>query len=179
MNDICAHIEALLFLSGKPVSRSVLSKTLQCSRDVVEASIRILQDRFNTIHSGIHLVSQADEIEFVTNPDLALFLSEFFKKERTNALTKPSLETLTVIAYRGPVTRPELEQIRGVNCSLILRNLMIRGLITEEVAPQGFLPVYVVTPAFLEYLGLHSLEELPQYADFHHHGVLSFSSPSL
>ncbi len=89
------------------------------------------------------------------------------KKEASGPLTRPSLETLAVIAYRGPVTKPEIEQIRGVNCAIILRNLLIRGLIEEREDTTRLQNVYTVSVDFLRELGLHNLDELPKYPDFH------------
>ena len=82
-------------------------------------------------------------------------------------LTRPSLETLTIIAYRGPITKPEIEQIRGINCSLILRNLALRGLIEEADDAARLQPVYTVSVKFLRHLGIHAASELPQYEDLH------------
>ncbi|MEK7452518.1 MAG: SMC-Scp complex subunit ScpB, partial [Patescibacteria group bacterium] len=104
---------------------------------------------------------------FVTNPDASEDVASFLKKDATSPLTKPSLETLTVIAYRGPVTRPELEQIRGVNCGIILRNLLIRGFIEETQDNTRLQVVYTVSIDFMRKLGLTHLEELPEYQSFH------------
>ena len=82
-------------------------------------------------------------------------------------MTQPSLETLTIIAYRGPITKPEIEQIRGVNCSLILRNLLIRGLIEEKEDKQRLQNTYTISFDFLRHLGADRVEELPQYSDLH------------
>jgi segregation and condensation protein B len=91
----------------------------------------------------------------------------FVKEDVSGELTRPSLETLTIIAYRGPVTKPEIEQIRGVNCSLILRNLLMRGLVEEREEASRLQPMYTVSSDFLRHLGLSSLSELPSYGEFH------------
>ena len=82
-------------------------------------------------------------------------------------LTRPSIETLTIIAYRGPITKPEIEQIRGVNCSLILRNLLMRGLVEESESVERLQPVYAISADFLRHLGLHAISDLPDYATLH------------
>ena len=79
------------------------------------------------------------------------------------------METLTIIAYRGPITRLELEQIRGVNCSLILRNLMIKGLIEEERDGKRMVSDYRVSLNFTRYLGINKIEDLPDYQKLHSH----------
>jgi len=84
-------------------------------------------------------------------------------------LTRPQLETLTVVAYCGPITKPELEQLRGVNCALILRNLMMRGLVKEVEDVTNFLPTFEVTMDYLRHLGINSLNELPDYDKLHKH----------
>jgi len=80
------------------------------------------------------------------------------------------LETLTIIAYRGPVTRPEMEQIRGVNCSQILRNLLIKGLV--EMEEKNKEPYYSISVDFLKYLGVSNIQELPDYDKLHQHESL-------
>ena len=100
-----------------------------------------------------------------TRPEHSDLVSEFIKAEELGDLTRPQLEALSVLAYRGPLAKSELEQVRGVNCSLILRNLMIRGLV-EPVNSEASLPRYQVTVDFLRYLGLSSVKELPEYENF-------------
>jgi segregation and condensation protein B len=89
-------------------------------------------------------------------------------------LTKPGLETLTIVAYRGPITKPELELIRGVNCSLILRNLLMRGLVVQQPGTEGdeVLAQYTASPEFLQYLGFTSVQQLPNFDELHSHQLL-------
>lgn len=94
------------------------------------------------------------------------------KDEMAGELTKAQLETLTVVAYRSPVTRPELEQIRGVNCAVILRNLLVRGLIEEKEHATHPIPVYTLSLEAMRHLGMTSTTELPQYAELSHHAHL-------
>ena len=83
--------------------------------------------------------------------------------ETTGELTRAALETLTIVVYRGPIGRAELEQIRGVNCAIILRNLLIRGLVTSEARKEKLETVYQVSLDFLKFLGLRTPQELPDY----------------
>lgn len=161
---VTTQIEAILFASSKPITVQKLKSTLKVSEEVLREAIEDIASRFNTDGSGIHLLNHGGKIQFVTNPDQAELISTFFKQEVSGELTRPSLETLTIIAYRGPITKPEIEQIRGVNCSLILRNLMIRGLIDEKDDKQRLQPVFTVSPDFVRQLGVHSVEELPNFA---------------
>ena len=164
---LITKLEAILFAVAKPITISQLQKQLSVSQEVLDEAIISIKERYNGSTSGIHLLEHAGKIQFVSNPDVGEDVAAFLKKEASGPLTRPSLETLAVIAYRGPVTKPEIEQVRGVNCGLILRNLLIRGLIDEEEAAQRLQPVYTVSQDFLRELGLHSIEELPEFTSFH------------
>ena len=110
-----------------------------------------------------------EEWQMMSNPDNREAAENFLKAEVSGELTRPQLETLTVISYCGPITRPELDQIRGVNCSLIVRNLMMRGLVKEVEDATNLLPKYEVTMDYLRHLGLNNLNELPDYDKLHNH----------
>lgn len=167
MSMITTTIESILFASAKPVAVSALKKILSTSEETLREAIDELAKRFNTDASGIHVVEHEGKLQFVTNPSQAEVVSLFLKEELGGELSRPSLETLTIVAYRGPVTKPEMEQIRGVNCSLILRNLLMRGLIDEADDAERLQPVYTVSVDFLRHLGIHSASELPDYASLH------------
>jgi len=160
-------LESILFAMAKPVPRSALKKALDVSSEVLDEAIEDLKRRFNAESSGIQLIDHDGELQFVTNPASAEAVASFLKLEADAELTRPSLETLTIIAYRGPITKPEIEQIRGVNCSLILRNLLIRGLIEETDDASRLQPTYTVATKFLRHLGARDLSELPDYAELH------------
>jgi segregation and condensation protein B len=160
------QLQALLFASAKPFSVRQIAGHLSLSVQEVEAGIIELTERMNTEASGIHVMKTADGYQLVTSPACAEIVARLTKDE-PGELSRPSLETLTVIAYRGPITQPELEAIRGVQCSLILRNLLIRGLIVERDDVGRGEPVYTLSSDTLRYLGLHSEKELPDYAAFH------------
>ncbi len=164
---LTTKIESILFAVAKPVAVDLLCKQFGVNEEVIKASLEDIRHRFNNPTSGIHLLEHEGKIQFVTNPDCAEDVAGFLKKEASGPLTKPSLETLTVIAYRGPMTRPEIEQIRGVNCGLILRNLLIRGYIEEEQDKTRLQPVYAVSMEFMRKLGLTHREELPEFQSFH------------
>ncbi len=164
---LTTKIEAIVFAVAKSVSVSQLKKQLNLSDELMTEALNDMTNRFNIPDSGIHLLQHEDKIQFVTNPDVGSVVAGFLKKEASGPLTRPALETLAVIAYRGPVTKPEVEHVRGVNCSMILRNLMIRGLIEEQDDLERLQPVYRVSPDFLKTLGLHSREELPEFEAFH------------
>ena len=164
-----SKIEVILFVAGKPLSIKKLAEVSGTKTKEVEAVIKVLTERYNNNESGVRLVQSGNEVQFMTSPDHAKLVRDFLKSDITGELTRPQLETLTVVAYRQPITKPELEQIRGVNCSLILRNLMMRGLVKEVEKPESLLPLYEATMDYLRHLGLRSVNELPDYNDLHKH----------
>ncbi len=162
-----AKIEAILFASGKPVSLKSLAKVLVVKADELEAAIVEIKKEKNIDDSGIQLIDHDGSLQLVTNPAFGELIGSLVKDEFAGELTRPQLETLSIICYRGPVTKPEIEQIRGVNCSLIIRNLLIRGLVEEKEDSVRLQPVYIATPDFVRHLGVHTLADLPEYEHFH------------
>ncbi len=166
--DLTILIESLLFISGKPISLRRLSDIVGKDKKQVAAAVQTLMEQYNTPDRGIHIQQAGSSYQMATNPECAYLIKEFVKAEQSGELTKPSLETLTIIAYRGPVTKAELEQIRGVNCSLIIRNLMIKGLIEASEDREKMATVYTVTFDFLRFLGADRVEDLPNYEALRH-----------
>ncbi len=169
MNELNSKIESIFFVASKPLSLGALAKALDVSKDKVAEAVETLKSKYNQDDCGIHILEINDELQMSTNPVHAAVVDEFIKDEIAGELTKAQLETLTVIAYRGPITRPELEQIRGVNCSLILRNLLIRGLIEEREDEGKLMPVYVLSFDALRHLGITDVAQLPEFEQLHAH----------
>lgn len=161
------QIEAILFLQAKPVSYSKLAKWMNCTVDEVKRAVADLAAAYQASHSGLSLTHTATEAQLTTSGDLHDLVARVIKDERTGDLTKPSLEALAIIAYRSPITKAELEAIRGVNCSLILRNLLIRGLVTETYDKTKGIEVYDITPEYLQLLGVSAVSALPEYDRLH------------
>lgn len=158
-------IEALLFASAKPCSIKRLSEISGAEADDVKKSLDDLARRLEECESGLMLARHGHEAELITRPEAAEKVGAFLKAEAYGELTRPSLEALTILAYRGPLTRPELEQIRGVQSALILRNLLLRGFIEEHEETRLGQPTYGVAMEFLRALGVASVSELPDYED--------------
>lgn len=165
MTQVHKQIESLLFIAGKPLSAKRIAEILNVKQDEVKQAAEELVAWYAEQDRGILVMSSHETYQMATASDAAKLITEFIKSEQSGDLTKPSLETLTIIAYRGPVSKIELEQIRGVNCSLILRNLLIKGLIEAEFDRKQKQTVYTITLPFLEFLGLRSRDELPQYKE--------------
>lgn len=167
MNELSAKIEALLFVATKPMPIKQLAKILGASIEDIDASISQLVVVRNTDLSGVHLIVGDEGVQLVSNALFADVVSALAKEDVDSELTRPSLETLTIVAYRGPMTKPEIEAIRGVNCTLILRNLSVRGLITEEEDSIKLQAMYALSNDALRYLGLHDVKELSDYEALH------------
>lgn len=160
-NNLKSQLESILLVSSKPISVSKLSEILSVKPKDVEAEINSLSQDYN--ERGIRLLRNNNQVQFVSAPENTDIIQNYLKDDLTGELTKPSLETLTIIAYRQPISKAEIEQIRGVNCSLILRNLLIRGLVEAEYNKEKALTLYNATMDFLKYLGLNSVAELPDF----------------
>ncbi|MBI4139222.1 SMC-Scp complex subunit ScpB [Candidatus Uhrbacteria bacterium] len=167
-----ATIEALLFAAAKPCAVKRLAELTGKDADDVKKALATLEERLEEADSGLMLIRHGHEAELVTRPEASAIVSLLLKAEAYGELTRPSLEALTILAYRGPLTRPELEQIRGVQSSLILRNLMMRGLVEEREEMRLGQPKYAVTVDFLRALGLSSVEELADYEELRGHATV-------
>jgi len=161
--DIKALLESVLLVSNKPLSFKELASILGSEENLVKDSIAILQSKFNQEDSGIHLALNNNKVQLISNPKFGKWLQNYLKDELTGELTNASLETLSIIAYRQPISKEELEQIRGVNCSLIIRNLLIRGLIEAQEEKGDLAPKYCVTMDFIKHLGISAITDLPNY----------------
>lgn len=166
---LLSKLETILFVASKPLGFKKIAKVLGAPSEEIGAALETLRAKYSTPESGIMLVQNNDEWQMVSNPDNREAAENFLKAEVSGELTRPQLETLTVISYCGPITKPELEQIRGVNCSLILRNLLMRGLVKEMEDSANLLPTYEATMEYVRHLGLNNLRELPDYDKLHAH----------
>lgn len=160
---IKSQLESLLLVTSKPVSVAKLAEVLKVKPKEAEESLKELIGQYNQSAGGIRLIRNNNSVQLASNPANAELVKSYLKDDITGELTEPSLETLTIVAYRQPVTKAEMEQIRGVNCSLILRNLMIRGLVEAEYDKIKAATVYSVTMDFLKHLGINSVIDLPDF----------------
>ncbi|HXF35708.1 MAG TPA: SMC-Scp complex subunit ScpB [Actinomycetota bacterium] len=164
--ELLRRIEALLFVSDEPVPASVLAPALGVDRRRAEALCEELASVYEERNAGLVLRNVAGGWRLATHPDVAPTVERFVLSSRQARLTKAALETLAIVAYKQPVTRHQIAQVRGVNSDGVLRALVERGLVQEvgrEESP-GRPVLYGTTPAFLERLGLPSLAALPSLA---------------
>lgn len=156
-----ARVEALLFVAEDPPSIAQLARALEAPPEAVEAALDALHERLKD--RGLRLQRKGDRVQLVTAPEAAEDVRRFLGLNATPRLSTAALETLAIIAYRQPITRAEIEAIRGVNCEGVLRTLLAKGLIEEVDRAEGpGRPIrYGTTFLFLQHFGLRSLSDLP------------------
>ncbi len=157
-----AEVEAVLFVASAPVSIAELARALDCPEDEAATAIRELQERLDARGSSLQVVEIAGGYHLCTRPAYAAVIGRLLARE-SNRLSRAALETLAIIAYWQPITQPEIEAVRGVGCSSVLKTLLDRSLIAEAGRkPTVGRPIlYVTTPSFLHYFALKDLSELP------------------
>lgn len=163
MTSLKSKVESLLFITSRPLATKKIAELLKVKPDEARLVLSELYQDYQVSVGGIKLLKTKDEWQFGTSPENSSVVSQFLQEELSGELTRPQLETLTIIAYRGPITKMEIEQIRGINCSLILRNLLIRGLVEGREEGKNKASTYQATMDFLRFLGLTSVVELPNY----------------
>ena len=155
-------IESILYYKGEPMSRKELCKLLEVTESTLEEALATL--RKNIEGRGIALIETDDEISLGTAKEASETIEKISKEEMNKEIGKAGLETLTIVAYKGPIGRNAIDNIRGVNSSFILRNLMIRGLI-ERMQDPNDQRAYLYKPSMelLNFLGLAKIDDLPEY----------------
>lgn len=164
--NIKRSIESLLFVSPKPLSLKELADVLDKKTEEVEKNLQELIDDYKNNDRGILVIENSKKYQMSSSPESAAIVQKFMQSEVSGELTPASLETLTIIAYRGPIKKKDIEKIRGINCSLILKNLLIRGLVEEKSADEVEDNIYTVSLDFVKFLGISSLSDLPDYEKF-------------
>ncbi len=154
-------IEGLLFYKATPQKKSVVMKLLGLSTEELHVALTTLHQRLEA--GATRLVETETDIQLTTAPILAPFIEALRKDELKGDIGKAGAETLAIILYRGPITRAEIDRIRGVNSSFILRNLLIRGLV-ERIGTTGTSHSYQITPTLLATLGSPTRHQLPHFA---------------
>lgn len=155
-------VESLLFVAGEPVTIGQLARTLELPADAVEAAVEQLTIECQT--RGIRIQRLGDQIQIVSAPETAPAVARFLGVQASNRLSSAALEVLAIVAYRQPITRAQVEAIRGVDSSGVIRVLLARELIAEtgRLETAGRPILYATTPEFLRQFGLTGLSDLPE-----------------
>lgn len=161
MSELEQAIEAILFVAEQPVELSKLIKTTGASEARVKQALKNLATKL--ADGGINLLRAGKSYQLVTAPKQAGVVEKFIGQQFRAELSQPALETLAIIAYRQPVTKADIETVRGVSSEQTLRNLLVRGLVTESghSPTPGQPKLYRTTAKFLQVLGLGQTDQLP------------------
>jgi len=164
-DQIIARLEALLFVAAGAVLPSQLASALDLPQRELENYLEMLERRLTTddLLHGLRLQRHHGRVQLTTSPEFAQDIERFLGLETSNRLSRAALETLAIIAYQQPVTRPEIDAVRGVSSDGVLKSLLSKGLIQEigRAERPGRPILYTTTSDFLQHFGLNSLEELP------------------
>lgn len=160
-----AQIEALMFFRNEPLSLARLSEYTGKSEAEVREAVEILKTKM--MGRGVEVLEHADTFSLATNKEMSPVIEKITKDELLRDIGRAGLETLSLILYKGPISRREIDYIRGVNSSFVIRNLSIRGLIERTENKDGERS-HAYTPSFelLQFLGINSINELPEFENF-------------
>jgi len=157
--DLASKIESVLFWKAEPQSIKILAKLLEAPAEEIGVAIKQLES--SLIGRGIRLAEKGNEVALVTAPEFGSIAEKLAKDEFTGELGRAGLETLATVIYRAPVPKAEIDYIRGVNSSFILRHLAIRGLV-EKVGTNKYQPTFEA----MSWLGITKIADLPDYEKF-------------
>lgn len=162
--ELNARIEAILFYKTEPVSIKALADFLSVTSEEITSALTTLGSILAT--RGIRILTTDTTVQLITAPEVSELIEQLRKDELSTDIGKAGAETLAIVLYRGPLSRVEIDRIRGVNSAFILRNLLIRGLVERRAHPtdsRSF--TYAVTPSLLQHLGITAREELQDFAE--------------
>lgn len=166
--EIRSVLESILFIAGEPLTIETLQKILDISREETEGHVKELISEYSLKNSGLLIVEVAEGVQMVTNPASAPWVKKLIATAIPTKLSQQSLETLSIIAYKQPIIKSEIEAVRGVNSDGVVKTLLERRLVKilgrKEVPGRPLM--YATTKEFLQYFGLKDLSELPTLKDF-------------
>jgi len=159
-----AGLEALLFVHGESLSIEKIEQCLGLEKGEGNKLVDQLAEVTSNDSRGLRIIKDFDKIQMVTKPEFGKILENFVRAELSEELTPASLETLSIISYLGPISRSQIEYLRGVNSVFTLRNLLLRGLIDRYPDPKRA-NAYLYRPSMelIRYLGVGEINELPDY----------------
>ncbi|MDD4761491.1 MAG: SMC-Scp complex subunit ScpB [Candidatus Pacebacteria bacterium] len=163
-----AIIEGILFAHGEAVSLEKIAKTAKKNESEIKNSLKNLEEKYKDKNSGISLLYQKDKIKLISAPEVGSYIEKMIKEDFDENLTPATLETLTIAVYLAPISRAEIDFIRGVNSGFMLRALLMRGLLERRPDPKRpYIYLYEPTFNLLQYLGIKKVEDLPEYEKYH------------
>lgn len=159
-------LESILFVHANPVSINKLTTLCASSKSDISSALEKLKERLKN-NSGLRLIQKKEQFQLVSSKDYANVIEKLFKQKHKEELSRASLEVLAIVAYQGPVGRVEIETIRGINSSYIIRHLLMRGLVNKIESKNPF-SRYELSFDILRRLGLEKQENLPRWQEIRH-----------
>lgn len=161
-------IEALLFAYAEPISLKELSSITNCSIEEIEYSVNLLVDEYKEDKRGVQIIKLENKYQMCTNKDYYFYIKKLLEPKRKKTLSQATLETLTIIAYKQPITKIEIEDIRGVKCDKTIQTLLENNIIKEagRLNKIGKPIIYKTTDEFLKILGIESIKDLPNMSNY-------------
>ena len=186
MEGIQAHIEAIIFTSEEPVTlkeiQNIMVKLvgLELNKEEIESHIEILIQKYHEGEFAFEIVPLGGGYQFLTKPAYQNTVSEFLKSKLNKRLSTSQLETLSIIAYKQPISKPDVERIRGVNCDFVIQKLLEKELIsiTGRSDEVGKPLLYGTSEFFMNYFGINSVDDLPKLKDLEQISDNVIGSPS-
>lgn len=163
MSKITGALEAILYVSGDPVQIPEIAHALNLTTGEMEEAIAALRDRMDVEHSGLQLNRHGDELQLSVRGEFSGFVEMYLQPVTQKSLSQSVMETLSIIAYRQPITKAEIEAVRGVKCDYSIQSLQDKGFIEEAGRKEtlGRPILYRTTDGFLRHFGIESLDQLP------------------
>lgn len=163
-NTHMAAIEAILFTMGESVELQKIANAIGLEKEETKKILEQLRADYDESNHGIQIISFEDSYQMCTRQEMYEYLIQIAKQPKKHALTDVLMETLSIVAYKQPVTRSEIEKIRGVSCSHVVSKLVEYGLVTElgRLDAPGRPMLFGTTEEFLRNFGIHSIDELPE-----------------
>lgn len=160
-------IESLLFVAGEPLKLKEIASIIECDIETTRELIEDLKEEYKALERGIKLISINDEYQLVTKPENSKFIQKLLKTNTRQSLSQAALETLSIIAYKQPITRINIDEIRGVKSDRAISTLLEKGLIKESgrLDIVGRPVLYSTTDKFLVHFGLENLKQMPSLDD--------------
>ncbi|MFH1508918.1 MAG: SMC-Scp complex subunit ScpB [bacterium] len=166
MNKTKSQIESLLFTLTDPIDIKKLAGYAKIMVPECETALKEIAVEYEEQNRGVRILQRGRMVQMVTAADNAKIAEQIVKSELSEGLSNAALETLSIILYRGPISRAEIEAVRGVNCTFILRNLLMRGLVEHKKSVRDArMWEYEVTFEYLQHLGITKVSELPNYEE--------------
>lgn len=161
---LCGIIEAILFVCGEPMELDSLADALGHPVAAIEEALAALEESYQQEERGLSLKRFSKQVQIVSKADYATYVERVLQPVQRQSLSQSALETLVIVAYRQPITRQEVEAVRGVKCDYSLQSLTQKGLIFDAGRKEtlGRPILYATTDLFLSHFGLQSLEDLPK-----------------